>query len=126
MKPVDYVLKFNGDFYNPIIDSVKKSTIRDESKPLNIGDFVFAHFLPDNVCIVRIDNHYSKKLKDLNEIEAKNKGYMHPDILRHELKNIYPNITDDDYLYIYEFTYIKHEKRLCNEFLKGLSKENLL
>ena len=34
----DYVLKFHEDFYNPIIDEVKYSTIRDEPKPIDKGD----------------------------------------------------------------------------------------
>ena len=45
IEPVDYVLKFHKDFYYPIYDQYKITTIRRESKPLNIGDYCFADFI---------------------------------------------------------------------------------
>ena len=119
MKPVDYFLKFHTDFYHPINEGIKVSTIRDESKPLNINDICVAYFpLGKKALLLRIDNHYAKRLKDLGEIEAQNEGYYHPDMLRHELVNIYPNLTDEDYVYIYEFTLVKGYRQTVLQFLK--------
>ena len=44
MKINDYVLKFNKEFYQPIEERAKESTIRKNSKPINIGDYVVAYF----------------------------------------------------------------------------------
>lgn len=104
VKLSDYILKFHPDFYNPIREDYKESTIRAESKPLNIKDYVIATFPPsDKVLSVYIKEHYAMRLKDLTEHEAKLEGYYHQDLLRHELKNIYPDLKDDDYVYIYIF-----------------------
>lgn len=114
----DYVLKFHEDFYNPIIDEVKYSTIRDEPKPIDKGDYVFASFKPsNNAVLLRIIEHYAMKLKDLTRKEVHNEGYLHKDILKHELHHIYPNLKDDDYVYIYLFERILH-KHLVDEFKK--------
>lgn len=104
VKLSDYILKFHPDFYNPIRGDYKVSTIRAESKPLNINDYVIATFAPsDKVLSIRIEEHYAMRLKDLTKHEAKMEGYYHQDLLRHELKNIYPDLKDDDYVYIYIF-----------------------
>ena len=104
VKLSDYILKFHPDFYNPIRDNYKVSTIRAESKPLNINDYVIATFTPtEKLLSIQIEEHYAMRLKDLTKHEAKMEGYYHPDLLRHELKNIYPDLKDDDYVYIYIF-----------------------
>ena len=108
VKTVDYILKFHEDFYHPIKEELKISTTRRTSKPINIGDFVIATFEPsDKLLILRIDGHYAKKLKDLSRNDAVNEGYYHANLLKHELRMIYPEICDDDYVYIYQFTAIR-------------------
>lgn len=112
VKTVDYILKFHEDFYLPIKEEVKDATTRASSKPLNIDDFVIATFEPsDKLLILRIDNHYARRLKDLTNTEAKNEGYRHADLLKHEIKNIYPEISDEDYVYIYQFTVIRERAK---------------
>lgn len=111
-KPVDYILKFHEDFYQPIKSEIKEATTRASSKPLNIDDFVIATFEPsDKLLLLRIDNHYARRLKDLTRLEAKNEGYNHSDLLKHEIKNIYPELSDDDYVYIYQFSVIKERAK---------------
>lgn len=126
MKPVEYILKFKKDFYEPIRDNVKKSTIRSESKPLNTNDFVFGYFGEDKVCLLQITDHYARKFKDLTQIEAEKEGYKHVNLLKHSLKNIYPNLNVESYVYIYNFDLIKNDKRatsLCNQFVRNLKKD---
>lgn len=113
VKTSDYILKFNKDFYNPIIDDIKKATIRADTKPLDIGDFVIATFQPsDKLLLLRIENHYAKRLKDLSIVEAKNEGYCHEDLLKHALKTFYPELRGDDYLYVHMFEVV-HDQRTC-------------
>lgn len=119
IEPVDYVLKFHKDFYYPICDQYKITTIRRESKPLNIGDYCFADFIDsDKVLVLEICEHYAIKFKDLSKKEAEREGYNHPDLLKHELRNIYPDIKDDDYVYIYRFKH-KYEPLLIEEYNNG-------
>ena len=128
MQMADYILKFNEDFYKPVIDEVTTSTIRGNSKPLNIGDYVYAQFSEDNVCIIKITNHYAKRLKDLTIKEAEREGYKHVNLLKHELKNIYPNIKDDDYVYVYHWHILNNSNtgrnisKLCDEFIINFRK----
>lgn len=100
----NYILKFHDDFYTPIMDFVKVSTIRDEPKPINKGDLIEVCFKPsERLRTVRILNHYAIKFHDLTDDIAKKEGYLHRDLLKHELLNIYPELKPDDYIYIYEF-----------------------
>ena len=124
--PVDYVLKFDEDFYNVITDGVKVSTIRGESKPIDIGDYVFAIFPPskDKVKLLKICGHYAIKFKDISCDEAKMEGYFHVDLLKHELKSFYSDIVDDDYVYVYCFEVITNQNVLVNEFRNDLKKES--
>lgn len=113
VKTNDYILKFNEDFYNPIFDDIKKATIRADSKPLDIDDFVIATFQPsDKLLLLCIDEHYAMRLKDLSINEAKNEGYCHEDLLKHELKAIYPELKENDYVYIYKFRRV-YDQRTC-------------
>ena len=123
--PVDYLLKFDKEFYYPIKSRQKESTIRINSKPLDIGDYVVAYF-PElkKGLLVEIMGHYAKRLKDLSHKEAKCEGYYHPDLLKHELHNIYPNLDDDAYVYFYRFDYVnpnhpEYNEGVINNFLKG-------
>lgn len=109
-KVSDYIFKFNEDFFDVIDSNVKTSTIRSSSKPVNVGDEVYAYFpsskKDDKVMLIKIIDHYAKKVKDLTEKEAYLEGYRHADLLKHELYNIYPNLNDNDYVYIYIFEQI--------------------
>lgn len=126
IEPVDYTLKFNQDFLSPILEEIKTSTIRANSKPLNIGDICYAYF-PEgtNAILVKITDHYAKKVQDLNKDDAFREGYLHEDLLKHELHNIYPDLKDNDYVYIYKFEGIKDKnvKGLLDEFVQEQTNE---
>lgn len=117
VKHTDYFLKFHEDFYQPIKEDIKISTIRDGTKPINVGDFVIATFAPsDKLLLLRIDEHYAMKLQDLGRNEAINEGYYHKDLLKHELRMIYPELSYDDYVYIYKFTNIREKRGNLESF----------
>ena len=127
IEPVDYVLKFNADFYQPIMEEIKTSTIRADTKPLKVGDVCYAYF-PDikTVMFLLITDHYAKKVHDLNKDDAYAEGYLHEDLLKHELRrNIYPELLDTDYVYIYKFQGVRGDEdadgdaqKLLDDFLK--------
>ena len=107
-------LKFHEDFINPIIEKDKISTTRIKKKNLNIGDEVKFIFLPiENHRRLNIRGIITKieavKFKNLNRNHANNEGYTHVDLLKHELRNIYPEIKWDTICYIYQFQLINTE-----------------
>lgn len=117
VKTTDYVLKFNEDFYTPIREGIKTATTRADSKPLDIGDFCIATFQPsDKLLVLRIDGHYAMRLKDLDLADARQEGYYHEDLLKHELKTIYPDLNRDDYVYIYRFTRVGEQRSALQAF----------
>ena len=117
VKTVDYILKFHEDYYTPIREEIKIATSRATSKPLNIGDFCIATFLPsDKLLLLRIDGHYAMRLKDLDRGDARQEGYYHEDLLKHELKTIYPELQPDDYVYIYRFKRVGEQRSALNRF----------
>ena len=99
-----YKLKFHDDFYNPILEGVKVATSRSEPKPIDKGDVIEVFFKPSNrKCKLKILKHYAIRFKDIDEDNAKSEGYLHEDLLKHELKNIYPDLKPNHYIYIYQF-----------------------
>ena len=104
-------LKFHEDFKNPILKKGKISTTRVKKKNFSVGDEFKFVFIPiENNRSVKLRGVITKfetvKFKNLNNIHAKNEGYLHVDLLRHELRNIYPDIKWNTPCYIYEFTVI--------------------
>ena len=100
-------LKFHRDFYNPIITGKKLSTTRIKPKDLEVGDTFKFVFVPDdtgckplygNICNVEV-----VRFCDLDRGHAMNEGYLHEDLLKHEIMNIYPDIRPVNLVYIYEF-----------------------
>ena len=127
MKINDYVLKFNKEFYYPIKQGTKESTIRKNTKPMAVGDYVVA-FFPElkQGLLLKITEQYAKKLNELSYEEAKNEGYMHSDLLKHTLKCIYSDLKGGDYVYIYEFTTISENDPVMPEILINFLEEKEL
>ena len=78
---------------------------------MKVGDEFKLVFIP-------VENHRSEnirgvitkvecvKFKNLTNVHADNEGYQHIDLLKHELRNIYPDIRWDSECYIYQFVLI--------------------
>ena len=119
-KIIDYILKFNKEFYYPIKQGIKESTIRKNSKPMNEGDYVVAYFPElEQGLLLKIVEHYAKKLNELGDIEAKCEGYYHADLLKHTMRCIYSDLDDGDYVYFYKFVRIREHGAISevNDFL---------
>lgn len=128
IEPVKYILTFNSSFYNPIMEEIKTSTIRANSKPLRVGDICYGYF-PDiqTVLFLLITDHYAKKVYDLNKDDALAEGYLHEDLLKKELKNIYSDLEEDDYVYIYKFKGLSVDEEshaLLEQFLEQQKNNN--
>ena len=97
-------LKFKPYFMEPLMSMKKMSTIRKSDKGLKEGDLVKCTFeWTDDYLIRRVRSVEKVKFKDLDNAHAWFEGYHHVDLLKHELKIIYPDIHDDTVLFQIKF-----------------------
>ena len=86
-------LKFKPYFFEPLRSMKKMSTIRKSDKGLKKGDLVECWFEGTGFCLLRVVRRVEQvKFKDLKHNHAWFEGYRHVDLLKHELKSIYPDI----------------------------------
>lgn len=97
-------LKFKNYFMEPLRSMKKISTIRKSDKGLKKDDIVECVFERTNFSVYRIVESIEQfKFKELNHTSAWFEGYTHVDLLKHELKIIYPDIHDDTILFQIKF-----------------------
>lgn len=93
-------LKFKPYFFEPLRSMEKMATIRKSDKGLKKGDIVECAVKGSSFCLHRIVRRVEEvRFKDLNMRHAWFEGYKHVDLLKHELRNIYPDICDDTVLF---------------------------
>lgn len=93
-------LKFKEYFKAPLCSLEKRSTIRGSQHGLEVGDQVCCEFEESK-------DYIYKKVAEINEVTFKDlnyraawcEGYKHPDLLKHDLKSIYPDVSDDTVLF---------------------------
>lgn len=97
-------LKFKPYFFEPLRSMKKISTIRKTDKGLKKDDLVECVFEGTTFSIFRIVESIEQvKFKDLDNACAWSEGYRHVDLLKHELKIIYPDLHDDTILFQIKF-----------------------
>lgn len=97
-------LKFNPYFIEPLRSMRKISTIRKSDKGLKKDDIVECVFKGTTFSIFRIVESVEQvKFKELDNARAWIEGYRHVDLLKHELKIIYPDICDNTVLFQIKF-----------------------
>lgn len=93
-------LEFENYFMEPLRSMEKRATIRKSDKGLKEGDLVKCTFeWTDDYLIRRVGSVEKVKFKDLDNVHAWFEGYKHVDLLKHELKSIYPDICGDTVLF---------------------------
>ena len=93
-------LEFKQYFFEPLRSMKKMATIRKSDKGLKKGDIVECTIKGSLFCLHRIVQRVEEvRFKDLNERHAWFGGYKHVALLKHELRNIYPDICDDTVLF---------------------------
>lgn len=93
-------LKFKPYFIEPLRSMRKISTIRKSDKGLKKEDIVECVFEGTNFSIFRIVESVEQvKFKELDNARAWGEGYKHVALLKHELRDIYPDICDDTVLF---------------------------
>ena len=98
------LIKFNKEYYQPIVDGIKTQTLRNKNKRLNPDEIVKAIFPgTDLEVMIRITKTGYKQFKYLDEEDAKWEGYNSLDELKKDLQEIYPSLDAFDRLYYYRF-----------------------
>ena len=102
------LLKFNKEYYQPIIDGVKTQTLRKNNKRLQVDEIVKAIFSgTTHELKIRITDNGYKQFKYLDDEDAEREGYETLEELKKDLKNIYPHLDNFDRLYYYRFEVIE-------------------
>ena len=98
------LLKFNKEYYKPIINGEKTQTLRNKNKRLQVNEIVKAIFPgTDNELFIKITDAGYKQFKYLDEEDAQKEGYNNIEQLKKDLIKIYPHLDNFDRLYYYQF-----------------------
>lgn len=97
-------LEFKPYLFEPLRSMKKISTIRKSDKGLKKDDLVECVFEGTTFSIYRIVESVEQfKFEELDHDHAWFEGYKHVDLLKHELKIIYPDLHDDTILFQIKF-----------------------
>ena len=97
-------LKFNKEYYMPIITGEKTQTIRKNKKRVKPGEIVQAIFPGTPMeCRLKITKIGYKQFKYLNEDDARREGFESLDELKETLLKIYPRLDNLTRIYWYRF-----------------------
>lgn len=98
------LLKFNKQYYEPIINGKKTQTLRKNNKRLQENEIVKAIFPgTDHEIKIKITDTGYKQFKYLDEEDAQKEGYNNLEQLKKDLIKIYPRLDNFDRLYYYQF-----------------------
>lgn len=98
------LLKFNKEYYQPIIAGVKTQTIRKNNKRLQEEEIVKAIFPGTNHEVkIKITDTGYKQFKFINDEDAKREGFDNAEELKKILLKIYPRLDELTRIYYYRF-----------------------
>lgn len=97
-------IKFNKEYYMPILTGEKTQTLRKNKKRIRPGETVRAIFPGTEMqCKLKITKIGYKQFKYLNDNDAELEGFENLDELKKALLSIYSNLDKFDRLYYYRF-----------------------
>ena len=101
------LIKFNKEYYKPILTGKKTQTIRKNNKRISTLEIVKAIFPGTKLELkLKITGSGYKQFKYLDEEDAKREGYNTLKELHDELLKIYPRLDKFDRIYWYRFEVI--------------------
>ena len=93
-------LRFKPEFMDLLKTTEKRATIRKSDKGLKKGDVVKCVATDGSSKAYRkVKKIEQVKFKNLHYRHANREGYHHVELLKQELKSIYPDMNDDTVLY---------------------------
>lgn len=101
------ILKFNQEYYYPILTGVKIQTMRLKDYSVNVEDIVTAKFNEsDKILKLRISETGCRKFNSITREDAHAEGFETKRGFKAELKKIYNGLNPWDQLYYYRFEVI--------------------
>lgn len=95
-----------GVYAEKLLKGEKKATIRKGIVKPKYGELI-VHAGGKPVAKIKITNVYYKKVNELSNYEAKLEGYESLDELLRELKSVYGELDEDDYVTVIEFKVVQ-------------------
>ncbi len=110
-------LGFNGEYINPIREGIKTSTIRrnfdakigDKIHACNVDNITFKHLRGKPFGNLKITSIEYIRFDEINKEIARTEGYLHEDLLKETLYEIYDEIKPSTLLYYIQFEFISLE-----------------
>jgi len=103
-----------GKYVDMILKGEKTATIRKGVVKPKYKEIII-HGGGRPIAKVSIEKVYHKKLKDLTDEEAIKDGFKNKEELVNELRKVYPDLRDDDYITVIEFRLIQRLDHLSTE-----------
>lgn len=100
-----------GIYADKLLAGEKRVTIRKGIVRPKYNELI-VHAGGRPIAKVKVTRVYFKKLKELGEYEAKLEGYSNPEELIRELKKVYKDISDEDYVTVIEFEVVQRLDQL--------------
>ncbi|HIQ03797.1 MAG TPA: ASCH domain-containing protein [Desulfurococcales archaeon] len=95
-----------GEYVKLMLSGVKKATIRIGKVKLKYNEMI-VHGGGRPIALIKIKSVKYKRVKELTDMDAKLDGFRSKEELVKELKKVYEDIKDDDWVTIIEFEIIK-------------------
>ena len=110
-------LGFNNEFVNPVKEGVKTSTIRkhfngkigDKIEAYNADKVIFENLRCKPFGNLKITSIEYIRFDEINKEIARTEGYLHEDLLKETLYEIYDEIKPSTLLYYIQFEFIPLE-----------------
>lgn len=111
-------LKFKDEFYFPIKNGYKVSTIRNERKNLEVGETVYAVFENEELEPIRLEiwSITEKPFNYIGQADARMEGYQKWWQLAKSLVEIYPELKNNPNAIIYKYEFRVDTPRLTALF----------
>lgn len=111
-------LKFKDEFYLPIKNGDKISTIRNERKNIRVGEKVYAVFENEELEPIRLEiwSITEKPFKYIGQADARMEGYQQWWQLAKSLTEIYPDLKNNPNAIIYKYEFRVDTPRLTALF----------
>ncbi len=97
-------INFDSEYVNAILEGKKVTTIRKGIKTYPVGRIVDLTVNNKTFAKAKIDKVVVKRVKELNDEDAKKDGFESRDELIRALKRIYGSVRDEEFVTIVHFT----------------------
>lgn len=100
-------INFDTEYVGQIISGEKVTTVRKGIKSYSVGKVVELTSNGEKFALARVKKVVVKRVKELNDEDAKRDGFDSREALISALKKIYGSIRDDEFVTVVHFEVLK-------------------